>query len=396
MAITFEEIKEKEKTYLMRTYARKPVLFVRGFGSRLWDDTGKEYIDFVSGLGACVTGHVHGEVLAAIARQSAQLIQVSNWYFTIPQVLLAETLIKNSFADRVFFCNSGAEANEGAMKLARKYMREKGEAERYEIITALRSFHGRTLATLTATGAPEKAEPYKPLPEGFKHVPFNDIRALREAVGSRTCAIMLEPIQGESGVYVAEKKYLQEVRKICDREGILFILDEVQTGMGRTGFLFAYEGYGIEPDIMTIAKGLASGLPIGAFLAREEVAKAFGPGDHGTTFGGGPVPCAAALATLDVLFQENLVENVATVGQYFKERLGELKERKSGVVEVRGMGFMLALELKEERAEELVLRLLERGLVVNNIGGKILRFLPPLSISKREIDTLMDNLMELI
>ncbi len=396
MAFTFEEIKRKEKTYVMQTYARKPVLFVRGFGSRLWDDSGKEYIDFVSGLGACVTGHVHGEVLAAIARQSAQLIQVSNWYYTIPQVLLAEALVQHSFADRVFFCNSGAEANEGAIKLARKYMKFKGETERWEIITALRSFHGRTLATLTATGAPDKAEPYKPLPGGFKHVPFNDVEVLRDAVGSHTCAVMLEPVQGESGVYVAEKKYLQEVRKICDEQGVLLILDEVQTGIGRTGFLFAYEGYGIEPDIMTIAKGLASGLPIGAFLARGEIAEAFGPGDHGTTFGGGPVPCAAALATLDVLFQENLVENVATVGQYFKERLEKLKEAKGDIVEVRGLGLMLAIELREERAEELVLKLLERGLVVNNIGGKVLRFLPPLSISKREIDTLMETLMELI
>lgn len=394
MELDFERISEKEETYLMRTYARKPVLFVRGFGTRLWDDTGKEYIDFVSGLGTCVTGHVHGEIVAAIARQSAQLIQVSNLYYTRPQVLLAEMLVKKSFADRAFFCNSGAEANEGAIKLARKYMRERGEPQRHEIITALRSFHGRTLAALAATGQPEKAEPFQPLPPGFIHVPFNQLDALERAVGERTCGVMLEPVQGEGGVYVADKKYLQSVRKLCDAEGILFILDEVQTGMGRTGTLFAYEQYGVEPDIMTLAKGLASGLPIGAILAREEVASAFGPGDHGSTFGGGPVACAAALATLDVLFQDNLIENASRVGAYFREKLEQLTGSDTGIAEVRGMGLMLALELREGRAEEIAQIMLERGLVINHIGEKILRFLPPLSISTREVDILIKGLTE--
>jgi acetylornithine/N-succinyldiaminopimelate aminotransferase len=388
--------KAREEGCMMRTYARKPVLFVRGQGVRLWDAEGREYLDFVSGLGACVTGHCHPAVVEAVAEQAGRLIQVSNLYYTQPQVELAEMLVSRAFPGRVFLCNSGTEACEGAIKLARKHMRETGREQRYEIITALRSFHGRTMGSLTATGQPDKAQPYAPLVPGFSHVPFNDLEALEEAVGERTCAVMLEPIQGEGGVYPAEQGYLAGAREICDRRGALLILDEVQTGMGRTGSLFAHQLYGVEPDIMTLAKGLASGLPIGAILAREEVASSFKPGDHGSTFGGGPVPCAAALATLRVLEEEGLVDNAARTGDYFAAGLRELAARGKAVVEVRGRGLMLALQLAEERAEEAAQAALERGLVINNIGRGVLRFLPPLPIGTAEVDRLLETLEDIL
>ncbi len=387
---------KREAGFLMRTYDRLPVLFVRGHGTRLWDDKGKEYVDFVSGLGACIAGHCHAEIIAAVVRQATQLIHVSNLYHTRPQGELAEILVKHTFADRVFFCNSGTEANEAAIKLARKYMRTVRGEERPRVVTALRSFHGRTYGSLAATGQPEKAEPFRPLPEGFIHVPFNDVRALEEAVDETTCAVLLEPVQGEGGVYVAEPSYLKRAREICRERGALLILDEVQTGMGRTGALFAHQHFGVVPDVMTVAKGLAGGLPIGAVLATEEVAKGFVPGDHGSTFGGNPVACAAALAVLTVLQEEQLVENAALVGKYFRERLQSLQEKSTKAVEVRGLGLMLALELEGADARELVLRCLERGFLVNNIGERILRFLPPLSVSTREVGGLIEVLEELL
>lgn len=396
MEIKLEELKEKEQACIMRTYARKPVLFVRGAGTHLWDDQGREYLDFVSGLGACVTGHAHPRVAKAVAEQAAQLIQVSNLYYTRPQVELAGVLIEKTFADKAFFCNSGTEACEGAIKLARKYMKENGREGRFEIITALRSFHGRTMGSLTATGQPEKAEPFAPLLPGFKHVPFNDLAALEQSVSGSTCAVMLEPIQGEGGVYVAGQHYLQSVKKLCEQEGILFILDEVQTGMGRTGALFACEHYGVDPDIMTVSKGLGSGLPIGTILATEEVAAAFKPGDHGTTFGGGPVPCAAALATFEILEKEGLIANAAGVGAYFKEQLTRIQQTNAEVTEVRGMGLMLAIELAGECAPDITQAALERGFVINHIGTGTLRFLPPLAVTTAEVDTLLEVLRELL
>jgi len=380
----------------MRTYRRLPVLFVRGFGTRLWDHEGREYVDFVSGLGACVAGHCHGEIIAAVARQSSQLIHVSNLYHTRPQGELAEMLVRSTFADRVFFCNSGTEANEAAIKLARKYMRQVRGEERYKVVSALRSFHGRTYGSLAATGQAEKAEPFRPLPEGFVHVPFNDAAALQEAVDGETCAVLLEPIQGEGGVYVADPSYLKRARELCQERGALLILDEVQTGMGRTGALFAHQHYGILPDVMTVAKGLAGGLPLGAVLATEEVARGFQPGDHGSTFGGNPVACAAALAVLTVLQEEQLVENAARVGSYFRDRLLGLKEEVPGIIEVRGMGLMLAVELEGMDAGKVVEECLERGYVVNNIGQSILRFLPPLTVSTREVDGLIEALREIL
>jgi acetylornithine/succinyldiaminopimelate/putrescine aminotransferase len=304
--------------------------------------------------------------------------------------------VEKTFADRVFFCNSGAEANEGALKLARKYFRTVKNEERPDVICALGSFHGRTLATLKATGQPERWGPFEPLPQGFVHVPFNDLEALEGAVTDRTCAILLEPIQGEVGVKPASPEYLLGARRLCDRKGILLILDEVQSGMGRTGALFAHQHYGITPDIMSTAKGLANGLPIGAVLATDQVSSAFGPGDHGTTFGGGPVPCAAALATMEVLTKGGLIHNAASAGENLRQRLRELQARLPVVTEVRGLGLMLAIQLEAPVAERVALDCLERGLVINDIGLHILRFLPPLLISQEQIDELITVLEELL
>lgn len=396
MDYDLDKAKSQEANFLMANYSRLPVLFVRGHGTRLWDDAGKEYVDFVSGLGTCVTGHCHPEIIAAVVRQVTQLIHVSNLYYTRPQGELAEMLVRLTFADKVFFCNSGTEANEGAIKLARKYMRTIRGEDRHVVVSALESFHGRTFGSLAATGQPAKAEAFNPLPQGFLHVPFNDLAALEKAVDETTCAVLLEPIQGEGGVYVAEKDYLKGASEICSKKGALLILDEVQTGMGRTGVLFAHEHYGITPDIMTVAKGLAGGLPIGGLLATEDVAKGFVPGDHGATFGGNPVVCCAALAAMTVLIEEQLVENAAQVGGYFWEKLEALSDRTGKIAEVRGMGLMLAAQLEEEKAGEIALSCLQRGYVVNNIGLNILRFLPPLSISTREVDGLIEVLEELL
>jgi acetylornithine/N-succinyldiaminopimelate aminotransferase len=396
MDYDLEKAKMQEMNFLMGNYSRLPVLFVRGYGTRLWDDTGKEYVDFVSGLGACVAGHCHPEIIAAIVRQASQLIHVSNLYYNRTQGELAEMLAHYTFAEKTFFCNSGTEAIEAALKLARKYMRVVRGEERYVIVSALRSFHGRTYGSMAATGQPEKSKPFGPMPEGFEHVPFNDFQALDAAVGEDTCAVLLEPVQGEGGVYVADPAYLKSAAQLCRDRGALLILDEVQSGMGRTGALFAHEYYGVTPDMMAIAKGLAGGLPIGALLTSEEVARGFVPGDYGTTFGGNPLVCAAGLATIMILHEEQLVENAAKVGGYFKERLEELMKSSGAIKEVRGLGLMLAAELEEPKAREIVESCLENGYVVNNIGPNILRFLPPLSISKREIDGLVEKLEELI
>ena len=396
MDYDLEIAKSQDNDYLMANYSRLPVLFVRGHGTRLWDDTGKEYVDFVSGLGACVAGHCHPEIIAGIVRQASQLIHVSNLYYNRPQGELAEMLVRFTFADKIFFCNSGTEAIEAGLKLARKYMRTVRGEERYIIVSALRSFHGRGYGAMAATGQPEKSKLFGPMPEGFIHVPFNDLSALEESVSDDTCAVLLEPIQGEGGVYVADPGYLKGARELCREKGALLILDEVQSGMGRTGALFAHEHYGISPDMMTIAKGLAGGVPIGALLATAEVAKGFIPGDYGTTFGGNPLVCSAALATMIVLREEQLVENAARVGTYFKEKLEALQQSTGAIAEVRGIGLMLAAELKRDDAQEIVERCLERGYVVNNIGPTILRFLPPLSISTREVDELLATLEELL
>ncbi len=387
-----DETKKLDDEYHMPTYARLPAQFVLGQGTRLWDDKGKEYTDFLSGLGAVNIGHCHPTVSLAVKTQIDRLVHVSNLFYTEPQAELAKKLSELAGGGRVFFANSGAEANEGAIKLARRYSKTNVNPDRVEIITAYRSFHGRTMKTLAATGQLDKQEPFEPMPPGFTHVPLNDFAALEGVVTPATCAVMLEVIQGEGGVYPCDEEYLASVRAFCDEHKLLLILDEVQTGIGRTGTMFAYEQYGIEPDIITMAKSLANGLPIGALVARREVADAFRPGDHGSTFGGGPVVCAAALATLDTIEKEMLVDKAATTGAYFRSKLEELAESKEDIIEVRGRGLMLALQLKSESAKEIMNRALAEGLVINAIGTSILRFLPPLVIEEKQIDALVEFL----
>ncbi|MCL6612145.1 MAG: acetylornithine transaminase [Peptococcaceae bacterium] len=379
------EIIEAGDRWVMKTYGRIPLALVRGRGARIWDADGREYLDFVGGLAVNSLGHCHPAVVRAIAEQAEKLIHVSNLYYIEPQVKLAAQLARNTCGDRVFFCNSGAEANEAAIKLARKYARVNGNLDRYEIITALKSFHGRTLATITATGQAKYQQGFEPLPAGFRYVPFNDPEALREAVGPNTCAVMLEPVQGEGGVNVAEPAYLLEARKLCSEKGILLIFDEVQCGLGRTGKFMAYQHYGVEPDIFTLAKALGGGFPIGAMVAREEVAAAFAPGDHASTFGGNPLACAAGLAVVDQLINHGVVENAARVGAYFMEKLLEMKGRHPVIREVRGKGLMLGMELAAD-GREVVAFCQQRGLLINCVNNNVLRFLPPLIITGADVD----------
>ncbi len=375
---------ELERKYLMNTFKRLPLTLVQGQGARVWDDKGKEYLDFIGGLAVNVLGHSHPELVKALSEQARTLIQASNLVYSVPQIRLAELLIQNSCFDKVFFCNSGAEANEGAVKLARRYGKlHLGGA--YEVITATGSFHGRTLAMTAATGQPKFQEPYIPLPEGFVNVEYDSIDAIKKATGRKTCAVMLEAIQGETGVNVPSDDYLKRVRSWCDQKGILLILDEVQTGMGRTGTLFAYQHHGIEPDIMTLAKGLAGGVPIGAFLAKEG-ASVFVPGDHGSTFGGNPLACAAGYATLKYILENGVVENCRRVGGYLTTSLERLKARFDFIVEVRGRGLLVALEFSAAIAEEVVKACLEEGLLLNPVKPSALRFMPPLIIGEKEVD----------
>ena len=377
------------------TYQRFPVAFEKGSGCQLWDTTGRSYTDFVAGIAVCNLGHAHPRISKAVCRQIETLLHVSNLYYTLPQVDLAAWLMKNSFADRVFFGNSGAEANEAAIKLARKYFKDRGEAERFRIITMERSFHGRTLATLSATGQEKIRKGFDPVLAGFDFVPFNDTRALNARIGPSTCAVMLEPIQGEGGVRPADENYLKTVRQICDDTGTLLIFDEIQTGMGRTGQLFAYQHFGIEPDIMTLAKALANGLPIGAMLARETVATAFGPGAHASTFGGTPVVTAAALEVCKILVDGGVIEKGKTTGAYFKEKLLALKDRHAIIEDVRGRGLLLGMKLKIDGAP-VVKQCMQNGFLINCIQDRILRFIPPLIISEEEIDQLvacLDNIL---
>ena len=369
------------------TYQRFPIAFEKGRGCKLWDTEGRSYTDFVAGIAVCNLGHAHPRIGEAVSRQAQTLLHVSNLYYTLPQIELAAWLVDNSFADRVFFGNSGAEANEAAIKLARRYFKDRGEKNRFRIVTMERSFHGRTFATLSATGQEKVRKGFDPVLEGFDFVPFNDAEALRAKIGSATCAVMLEPIQGEGGVRCPDEKYLQTVRKICNETGTLLIFDEIQTGMGRTGELFAHQHFGIEPDIMTLAKALANGLPIGAMLARESVAAAFGPGSHASTFGGTPIVTAAALEVCKILSEEQVVEKGKAAGSYFKEKLLELKSRHAIVEDVRGMGLLLGMKLKTDGAP-LVKQCMQNGFLINCIQDCILRFIPPLIISEEEIDQL--------
>lgn len=380
-----QSIIEAGQQYVMNVYGRLPIALVKGQGARVWDADGKEYLDFVAGIAVNSLGHNHPALTKAIIEQAAQLLHISNLYWIEPQVKLAKLLVENSCFDKVFFANSGAEANEGAIKLARKYAQEHYGEDKFEIITMHKSFHGRTLATLAATGQDKFHRDFKPLPAGFKYVPFNDLSALEAAVGSHTCAVMMEPIQGEGGVYPADPDYLSQVRQFCDDRNLLLIFDEVQTGIGRSGELFAYQVYGVEPDIMTLAKGLGGGVPIGAFLAKDAVASVFKPGDHGSTFGGNPLATAAATAVLETVLADGFLAGVKEVAGYFAAKLEELAAKHPVVKEVRGKGLLLGMEL-EAAASDVVNDCRENGLLINGVAEKVLRFLPPLIITKADVD----------
>ena len=396
MGERLRETAAMDAAFHMGVYARKPVMFVSGEGMRLTDDEGREYLDFVSGIGAVNLGHSHPAVVEAVREQVGRLTHVSNLFFVEHRDELAADLVGLFGGEaKVFFCNSGAEANEGAIKLARRWGREKRGAACHEIVTAERSFHGRTLATLAATGQPSKQEAFAPLPAGFSHVPLNDIDALEAAVGPRTCAVMLEPVQGEGGVHPCDPAYLTAVRSLCDARDILLVFDEVQTGLYRCGEPFAWQVYQVRPDIMCLAKSLANGLPAGAVVAHDEVASAFKPGDHGSTFGGGPVVCAAARACLSALASEHLGEKAVATGEYLREKLRDYARTTGVVADVRGVGCMSAVEFSDPIAAQVASAALERGIVLNNIGAHILRVLPPLVCGVEEIDTLVATLHEL-
>ena len=383
-----DELIKIEDDYFINTFTRQPVVLSHGDGVKVTDIEGNEYIDMFAGIAVNCLGHNHPKLVNAIKDQASKLIHVSSIYYNEPALTYAKKLIDLTSFDRIFYANSGAEANEGAIKLAVKY------TGKSEVISAVDSFHGRTIMTLAATGHDEYHEPFKAvLPQGFINVPYNDIEAIKDAVSENTAAIIIEVIQGEGGVNIASEEYLKEVEKICKDNGIVFIVDEVQTGFGRCGILFAHELYGIKPDIMTMAKGIGGGVPMGGILATEEIASAFVPGDHGTTFGGGPLVCAAANAVLDTIIEDNILDNVNDVGEYFISELKKLD--KDIIADVRGKGLMVGLELKEAGAA-YVDKLRKEGFLINCTADKVLRFVPPLIITKDEIDMFVKALDEIL
>ena len=391
-----EELVQGARQYLMDTYARYPLALARGQGTRVYDVEGREYLDFIAGIAVNVLGHCHPKVTLALQQQAHRLMHTSNLFYTEPQVQLARELVTHSFAGKVFFCNSGAEANEAAIKLARRWAHERDGAGRYEIVSMLNSFHGRTLATLTATGQEKVQKGFEPLPEGFRYVPFNDTEALSQAVTSKTAAVLLEIVQGEGGVQVVTPAFLKACREISRERGALLILDEVQTGIGRTGKLFAYEWSGVTPDVMTLAKGLGGGVPIGACLATDDVAKAFTPGSHASTFGGNPLVCAAALAVLAAILEDqDLLSQCTRLGEYFMKGLQELQGRCPAVTAVRGLGLLIGVEVTVD-ARELVHDLRKRGILANATSERVLRFAPPLIVTHAEIDRVVTTLGDVI
>lgn len=385
--MTLNEIIALDKKYFMNTFGdRLPVCFEKGEGMKLWDMEGKVYQDFLAGIAVSALGHSHPALLNAIVEQANKLIHCSNYYYIESQAKLAQLIVENSSCDKVFFANSGAEANEGAIKLARLYFRKKGFSKKFEIITLEKSFHGRTLATLAATGQEKYQKNYCPLTPKFLSVPMNDIDALDNAITEYTCAVMLEPIQGESGVNAANLDYIQKVRKLCDDRDVLLIFDEVQCGLGRTGKMFGYEHFGIEPDIFTLAKALGGGFPIGALCAKEPFASAFEPGDHGSTFGGNPLACNVGYAVLSTIINDKLCDNSANMGSYFIDELNQLMAKHSIITEVRGKGLMIGLQLSQPKAVAIKLKCLEEGYLIGSVGENIIRMLPPLIITKEDID----------
>ena len=380
--------KELESRLYMGVFRRTPVVLVRGEGCRVWDEDGKVYLDFVAGIAVDSLGHCHPALVNALREQAGKLIHTSNLFYTVPQLELAQLLVNNSAMDRVFFANSGAEANEGAIKLARKYGKLQLDGA-YEIICAEKSFHGRTLTTVAATGKVAYQKDFTPLPPGFVHVPFNDFEALARATTENTCAVLLEPIQGEGGVNIPGERYLADVRAWCTERKILLILDEIQTGVARTGTWWGYQQFGVEPDVMTVAKGLAGGVPIGAFLCKEEFS-VLKPGDHGSTFGGNVLACAAGVAVMRYAVENDLPGHVSRVGAHLMDRLVSLKAKRSDIVDVRGRGLLAAIEFNEEKAAAVIDRCVQRGLLVNSVAPNTLRLVPPLIVTEAEIDEAMD------
>ncbi len=380
-------IKLTEK-HVAGTYGRYPVALVKGKGCTVWDKSGKQYIDFVSGLAVDNLGHCHPAVVSAIKKQAEKLIHVSNLYHIEPQSQLAEKLTSLSFADKIFFCNSGTEANEAAIKLARKYFFDQGQPKRTEIITMHNSFHGRTMGSLSATAQTKFHIGFKPLLPGFKYIPFNDLSAAKKAITKKTCAFLVEPLQGEGGVNIPDASYLKGLTKLCQQHGVLLIFDEVQTGFGRTGKLFAYELYKTKPDIMTLAKALGGGVAIGAMAATDQVMKSFVPGTHAATFGGNPLACSAALASLKVLTGKNFLNKANETGAYFLKQLKEIARKNPVAKEARGKGLFLALELNKPGGD-IVIDCMNQGFLINCIQQNVLRFIPPLIISRKEIDRLV-------
>ena len=389
-----QELIKLTNKHVAQTYGRYPIGLVRGKGTSVWDASGKKYIDFVAGLAVDNLGHCHPNVVSAIRKQAGRLLHVSNLYHIEPQSQLAAELTRLSFADKFFFCNSGTEANEAAIKLARRWFYDNGQPKRFEIITMKDSFHGRTMASLSATAQKKIHTGFKPLLPGFKYVPFNDIAALKKTITKKTCAVLIEPIQGEGGVNLAQETYLKTLRKICNEKGILLIFDEIQTGFGRTGHLFAYERHKIKPDIITLAKALGGGIAIGAMGSTNKIIKSFSPGTHGATFGGNPLACAASLASLKTLTKKGFLEKSSATGDYFLTQLYRLKDNFSIIREVRGVGLMLAVELNQPGAE-VVTNCMKDGLLINCIQQNTIRFLPPLIITRKEIDFLIRTLSKI-
>lgn len=388
--------KERGDKVFIGTYSRFPAAMVRGEGCRLWDADGREYLDFLSGIAVCGLGHCHPAVTEAVCRQAGSLLHVSNLFYTLPQIELAELLVANSFADKVFMANSGAEANEAALKLARIH----GGPGRYEVISLTGSFHGRTLATVAATGQPRFHQGFEPLPQGFVHAEFGDPAVIEGLINERTCAVLCEPLQGESGVRPLAAEYLRAIREICDRHHLLLIFDEVQTGMGRTGTLFAYEQLGVVPDIMTVAKALGNGLPIGVMLTRNEIAASLTAGSHASTFGGNPVAAAAAVAVVRLMLADGFLAGVRERGEYFTAQLAGVARRFPELATgVRGRGLLLGLMLTEKGISlgpKIVEEMFTRGALINFAGNIVLRFVPPLVVSTAEIDALVQRLAEVL
>ncbi len=392
------EIQDYDNEYFMNTFGKRvPVAFSKGEGIHLWSTDGEMYTDFFSGIAVNSIGYSHPTFVDMVTKQVSNLIHCSNLYYIESQALLAKELVQSSCADKIFFANSGAEANEGAIKLARIYFKKIGKPEKYEIITLQKSFHGRTITTLSATGQEKYAKPFEPLTKGFQKVPINDFAALEAAITENTCAIMLEPVQGESGVYPCEPEYLKKVKKLCSDKNLLLIFDEVQTGMGRTGKLFGYQKYDIEPDIFTLAKALGGGIPIGAVCAKEHVAKAFAPGEHGSTFGGNPLACTAGLAVMKIMKDEKLPENAAKLGDYIKSKLETQASSSYPIItEIRAAGLMIGIELNKPIAPIVKTKMFEKKYLIANVGENILRILPPLIITQADADEFITTLQAAI